>query len=526
MVNPKYSRCIVGIDLGTSNCTASVYKNGQAEIVPLEGKPVLPSVIHVNELGEFVVGTIAKQKLLIDPSNTIASVKRDLGNPEFEKSFDGLPGKTYSATELSSEILKKIVSELNASDIDLGGEVKNAVICIPANFDDIKKHATIEAGKMAGLEVVRLLEEPVAAAISYAADAKRDQRILVYDLGGGTFDVSILNVDSTENGISKFKVLAKEGITDLGGDDFDRAIMQIVAKDFKLNTDLDIFDLKRDQGINRKTLRQAQQKLKEVSEVAKIELSQAETSEIIVPNFLKDETGVVHNIEYEITKSEFENSIRDLIRKSQATMEKAMQSANLSIDDISRIILVGGSTKVPLVKHLVTEMFDREPYCDLDPSTVVARGAAQMGAALMATEDNSTSTVKLGDTPEAIEIIDMVTHYLGIEVKNGRFDKILDKGAEIPVNAGLRKNKEYTTQRDYMAEIRISVYQALDEPEFVTDSGSRCIGEFYLSGIPPKKKGEVKLDVKFEISQQNLLTVTASAKDASGVKNSLEIKRN
>ncbi len=530
MVKPKNSPYIVGIDLGTSNSTAAIFAKGQSEVIPIDGKDVLPSVIHMRNSGEIVVGLPAKSQLLIDPENTVASVKREIGNSSFVKEFKGQPDKQYTATNLSAEILAKIRSGVDQTGVvDLRGSLRYAVICVPANFDDAKKQATLEAGRLAGFEVLRLLEEPVAAAIAYALEAKRDQKIMVYDLGGGTFDVSILNVDSTEDEISKFKVLAKEGIPDLGGDDFDRAIMDIVALNFKEESSIDLFDLKKDQGINRKALRQAQQKLKESAESAKLELSEAETSEIIVPNILKDESGKVHNIELEITREQFQEAIHGLLMKTKATMEKALESASLSIEDISRIILVGGSTRVPLVREVVTTMFDREPYCDMDPATAVARGAAIMGATLgVPTEDiEETAPVLPEDTPDVkIRITDIVTHNLGIEVAHGRFNKILDKGTEIPVDTGFVQTKEFTTQRDLQTEIRISVYQSPEKPEFVSDEECVCIGEFFLTGIAPKKQGEIMIDVSFEINQQNLLTVTAFTKDGSGVTNNLEIDRN
>ena len=530
MVKPKNSPYIVGIDLGTSNSTATIYVKGQPEVIPIDGKSILPSVVHMRDNGEIVVGYPAKSQLLIDPDNTVASIKREMGNASYSKEFKGQPGRQYTATDFSAEILAKIRSGVDQSSVvDLRGSLRYAVICIPANFDDAKKQATLEAGRMAGFEVIRLLEEPVAASIAYALEAKRDQKILVYDLGGGTFDVSILKVDSTEEGVSDFKVLAKEGIADLGGDDFDFAIMSLVAKEFREKSNIDLFDLKKDQGINRKSLRQAQQKLKEAAESAKLELSEADTSEIIVPNFLKDESGTVHNIEVEITRTQFQDAIYDLLMKTRATMEKALVSAQLSIDDISRIILVGGSTRVPLVREVVTKMFDKEPYCDMDPATAVARGAAVMGAALgvPAEDQEGTEQVFPEDMPDVeIQITDIVTHNLGIQVANGRFNKILKKGTEISADSILLEKKEFTTQRDFMTEVRISVYQSSEEPEFVSDEGCVCIGEFFLTGITPKKQGEVMIDVSFEINQQNLLMVSASTKDESGVTNTVEIDRN
>jgi len=530
MVKPKNSPYVLGIDLGTTNSTAAVYAKGESKVVPIDGQTVLPSVVHVNKDGEFIVGFPAKSQLLIDPDNTVASVKRELGNYSYAKTFNGRPGSSYSATDLSAEILTKICSGVEASSpFDLRGSLRYAVICIPANFDDAKKQATLEAGKMAGFKVLRLLEEPVAAAIAYAVEAKRDQKIIVYDLGGGTFDVSILDVDSTDSDEAQFHVLAKEGIPNLGGDDFDQAIMEIVAKDFAVKSDIDVFDLKKDQGLSRKTLRQAQQKLKEVAEAAKQELSFADSSDILLPNFLKDEAGTLHNIEYTITRTAFEHAIRDMLLSTRATMEKALTNAQLTIDDIARILLVGGSTKVPLVRQIVHDMFGREPYSDLDPATAVARGAAIAGAVLGTPDEDVEQTAETfaEDTPDIeIKITDIVTHFLGIEIVNGKFNKILDKGQEIPSDKPLVAHKDYIAPRDDMTEIRIAVYQAVDEPTFVTDKGCVCIGEFFLTGIPPRKRGEVKIDVSFEINQQNMLKVTANTKEQDGVANSLQIDRN
>jgi molecular chaperone DnaK (HSP70) len=525
----KNSPYIVGIDLGTSNSTAAIYLKGRAEVIPLDGRPMLPSVVNVRDTGEVVVGYAAKNVLLIDPENTVSSVKRELGNPHYSQEFKGQPGKKYTATDLSAEILAKIRSGVEQSDyLDLRGSLRYAVICVPANFDDAKKQATLEAGRLAGLEVLWLLEEPVAAAIAYALEAKRDQKILVYDLGGGTFDVSILNVDSTEEGQPKFRVLAKEGIPVLGGDDFDEALMKIVAANFKSQSGIDIFDLQRDQGISRRALRQAQQKLKEAAETAKIELTDAMSSEILLPNFIKDESGTVHNIEMTVTIEQFENAIHDLVSQTRSAIGKALESAKITIDDVSRIILVGGSTHVPLVRRMLSEMFGKEPYGDLDPATTVARGAAVFGATLGVPTDkvDETAEVRPEDTPDVnLSITNIVTHFLGIEIANGRFSKILDKNLEIPDEAALVQESEYVNQRDFQQEIRIAVFQSPDEPRFVSDEGCVCIGEFFLAGIPPKPKGQARINVKFEINQQNILKVSAVSKDDAGIANELEINR-
>jgi molecular chaperone DnaK (HSP70) len=528
-VTAKNSPYIVGIDLGTSNSAAAIFLKGRGEIVPIDGKPLLPSVVSIRESGDVLVGYPAKNLLLVDPENTVASIKREMGNAEWSKQFKGAPDKKYSPADISAEILTKIrVGIEQSADLDLRGSLRFAVICIPANFDDAKKRATLEAARLAGLEPLWLLEEPVAAAIAYALQAKRDQKILVYDLGGGTFDVSILNVDSTGDQRSQFRVLAKEGIPLLGGDDFDRALMQIVASGLKETTGFDIFDEKKDQGVSRKTLRLAQQKLKAAAEAAKVELSEADSTRIEIPNFLKDETGAVHNVDREVTRAEFEEAIRPMVAQTKEVMERALAGAKVTIDDISRIILVGGSTRVPLVKTSITEMFGKEPFGDLDPATAVARGAAIFGAALGVPTDKveETADARPEDKPRVdISVNNIVTHHLGIEIAGGRFNKLLEKGVEIPVVESLIAENEYINPRDNMQEMRIAVYQASTEPDHVRDEGCQCIGEFFLTGIPPRPRGQARIKVKFEINQQNLLRVTALSLDNNGSTSSLDIDR-
>ncbi|MFM6518236.1 MAG: Hsp70 family protein, partial [Microcystis panniformis] len=259
---------------------------------------------------------------------------------------------------------------------------------IPANFNDAQKTATKEAGKLANLEVLYLLEEPVAAAIAYGVEKERDQTILIYDLGGGTFDVSILQVNSTQEKSAQLKILAKQGVFQLGGDDFDARIMAIANEKFKDQSQIDLFDLHKDQGINQKALKQAQQKLKDAAEKTKWELSEAQTATLTIPNLIKDESGNVHNLDLEISRTEFNDAIRDLIEQTRTAAEQALTDAKLTIEDIDRLILVGGSTRVPLVKTMLVEMFGKEPYSDADPDTIVARGAAIFAATLNVPDPN------------------------------------------------------------------------------------------------------------------------------------------
>ena len=516
----KKSPYIMGIDLGTSNSAIAVYIRGQGKIIPIDGAKTLPSVFSVRNDGEILIGRQARNRALVDPENTIASIKREMGS-EWTKEFKAIPDKVYTPTDISGEIIHKLMTgATEAGTVELRGEPAYAVVCIPANFNDDQKTATKAAGELANLEILYLLEEPVAAAIAYALDKERDQTILVYDLGGGTFDVSILKIDSTKSESEKFAILAKEGIPKLGGDDFDRKIMEIAGQKFLAESGLDILDLKKDQGINKKSLRQAQQKLKDAAEKVKRELSETKTAMLSLPNLIKDESGIVHNLDVEITREEFNNAIADLIEQSKATVDWALISSNLDIEDIDRIILVGGSTRVPLVKEMLTQMFDKEPYADTDPDTVVARGAAIFASTLNAPDPNLERDAE--DIRGEIEVSNIVTHFLGIETKGGKFNCLIEKGLDIPAEEPLTFSKEYTTPRDNMTELAIRVYQSSQEVEFVRNENVKCIGEFFLTRIPAKPKGQERINVTFEIDQQNLLKVKATSSSSA---QELEIKR-
>ncbi|MEI6135243.1 MAG: Hsp70 family protein [Desulfomonile sp.] len=527
-LNPVFSPYVLGIDLGTSTSSVAIYHKRMPEVIKIGGQKCIPSVVNVREDGTILVGEQAKRKMLVDPSNTVASIKREMGNSSFVKEFEGLPDRTFSPADISAEILVALRMAVEQTDqFDLRGTPKYAVICVPANFDDNKKTMTKEAGRLAGLEVLWLLEEPVAAAVAYGFEKDRNQTILVYDIGGGTFDVSILEVDTTSRDTAGFKVKAKEGIPKLGGDDFDEKIMEIVHEKFKADTGLDILDLKKDQGISAKLLREAQQKLKEAAEAAKLELSVSESAPIEIPNFITDENGSVHHINMVITRSDFENAIRDLILESKSAVDKALQSANMKIEDISRIVLVGGSTRVPLVKSMLTEMFDKEPFADLDPDTVVATGAGIFGASLK-TPELPEGEVAEKDEDDVFDkrfiIDDIVTHNLGIEVFGRKFNRIIEKGTKLTDEQSVVSvEKLYSTPRDGATEIAINVFQAADDVEFVSDNRAVLIGEMLLIGIPPAPKGVPQISVRFEIDRQNILKVVASCQGADGVSKSLDI---
>ena len=386
----KNSPYTLGIDLGTSNSAVSIYRKGKPHMIKLGKEVTIPSVVSFRSEDNVQVGETAKSRILIDPEHTISFIKREMGTDWSREFF----GETYHPEDISAEILSKMREYvISQEEIDLKGTPVYAVICVPANFDDNKKRATREAAKLAGLEVTYLLEEPVAAAIAYGMEVGRNQTIMVYDLGGGTFDVSILKVDSaSDDSPAKFTILAKEGDPQLGGYDIDQAIMKLVSEDFKEKSKIDLFDLEADQGVSATDLLGAQQQLQEACEQAKKELSELDFAAIEIPNLIKDEFGTIHNIEYELSREDFEAAIEPLINATMDTMKKALENAKLDGRDISRIILVGGSSRIPLVSKKIKEMLNKEPYSNIDPDTVVAQGAAIFGASIGVPTDKLEET--------------------------------------------------------------------------------------------------------------------------------------
>ncbi len=511
----KASSYVLGIDLGTTNCAAGIYKTGKTEIININGTKTMPSVMSVLKDGEILVGSQAKSRSIIAPESTVSSIKRHIAT-DWTKEFEEIPGKVFTPVEVSAEILLKLIDGILQNEtVDLGGTPKYAVICVPANFNDAQKKATQMAGELANLELLTLLEEPIAAAYAYAIEKDRVQTVLVYDLGGGTFDVSILEVDSSGNANKQFKVLAKEGIQELGGDDFDQTIMERVAGEFAKASNIDIFDQDKDQGISSKKTREAQQKLLEAVVAAKHELSEATKTSIDIPNFIQDETGQPHHIDnFEITREQFNEEIRGLILQTKDSVEKALSAAKFEIEDIDRIILVGGSSKIPLVKEMLHEMFGKEPYSDTDPDTAIARGAAILGATMMLPDSELERPEE--DTPDfVIDTDNIVTHNLGIEVVGGKFNCLIPKDTEIPAEVPVTVNKDYVTPHDNVTELAISVFQSSEDVEYVSSDSAKCIGGFFLKGIPPKPQGEESINVEFEIDSQNLLKVKATSSSSS-----------
>jgi len=512
----KASSYVLGIDLGTTNCAAGIYKSGKTEVINLNGTKTMPSVMSVLKDGDILVGSQAKSRKLIAPESTVSSIKRHIAT-DWQKEFEEIPGKVFTPVEVSAEILMKLIDGVMQNEtVDMGGTPKFAVICVPANFNDAQKKATQMAAELAGLETLVLLEEPIAAAYAYAIEKERVQTVLVFDLGGGTFDVSILQVDSSGDANKQFKVLAKEGIQELGGDDLDQRIMQRVAGEFAELSDIDIFDLDKDQGISVKKAREAQQRLLEAVIAAKHELSEATTTTIDIPNLIHDEAGQPHHIDnYEITRDQINGDIHDLILQTKESVEKALSSAKLDIEDIDRIILVGGSSKIPLVKEMLHDMFGKEPYSDTDPDTAIARGAAILGATMMLPDPELDRPKE--DTPEfVIDIDNIVTHNLGIEVVGGKFSCLISKDTQIPEDGPVIAAKEYTTPHDNLTELAIIVFQSSEDVDYVSSDNAECIGEFFLEGIPSKPRGEERINVEFQIDNQNLLKVKASSSSSSG----------
>lgn len=522
------SSYVLGIDLGTSTTIASVFSKGKSRLIKIEGNDYIPSVISFLDNDTKLVGMQAKGRMMIDPQNTVASIKRHMGEEGYKVKIND---KEYTPEEISAEILQKIVEATKEQEnFETLGEIVNAVICIPANFTDNAKQATLKAAKIANLNVLYLLEEPVAAAIMYGFNSTKSQKILVYDLGGGTFDVCILDANTSEDGSANYDILAKEGINQLGGDDFDRKLMEIINTKFLKENNIDILDTNKDQGISKKKLKQAMQKLKEGAEKAKLELSEDDITNVIILNIIQNEEGDLLSIDVEITKEEFYSAIDPLIHKTEEAVRCALENAKLTVEDIDKIILVGGSTLVPRIKERVKDIFGIEPYSNFNPRTIVSEGAAIFGATLSVPSDcvENNELKPEGD----INISQIVTHNLGIMISGMRFSKLIEKGIEIPKGEVIREEKKYSTQSDNQTELTLLIYQCDEEIEFINEKSVEgkekaiCIGEFKLTNIPSKPKGEEKIVVKFEVNEENIVNVTAKCISNGSEKNiTLDVKR-
>lgn len=492
----------IGIDLGTTNSVVAVVIGGEPVVIPnQEGSRTTPSVVAFTEKGERLVGQIAKRQAITNPENTIFSIKRLMGrkynSPEVEHARKRLPykiveapngdahvevgGKRYSPPEISAMILQKLKQ---AAEDYLGEPVTDAVITVPAYFDDSQRQATKDAGQIAGLNVLRIINEPTAAALAYGLEKKKEERVAVYDLGGGTFDISVLEI-----GEGVIEVKSTNGDTYLGGDDFDLRIIDWLVEEFK-----------KEQGIDLKKDKMALQRLKEAAERAKIELSTATETEINLPFITADATGPKHLL-MKLTRAKFEQLVDDLIQKTLNPCKLALSDAGFSQKDIDEVILVGGQTRTPKVQQVVQSFFGKEPHKGVNPDEVVAVGAAIQAAVLK------------GEVKEVL-LLDVTPLSLGIETLGGIFTKIIERNTTIPT----RKSQVFSTATDNQPAVTIKVYQG--EREMAADN--KLLGVFELVGIPPAPRGVPQIEVTFDIDANGILHV--SAKDlGTGKEQSIKI---
>jgi molecular chaperone DnaK len=482
----------IGIDLGTTNCCVSVLEGGAVQIVPnKEGGRTTPSVVGFTDKGERLVGQIAKRQAVTNAANTVYAVKRLIGrkynSPEVQRmretsafeivdSPNGdarlrVQGRSYSPPELSGIVLQRLKA---AAEDFLGEPVTNAIITVPAYFDDTQRQATKDAGKIAGLVVERIINEPTAAALAYGLGRSEVERIAVYDLGGGTFDISILEMS---DGV--FEVLSTSGNTFLGGEDIDERIMNWMADQFVADTGI---DLRKD--------RLALQRLKEVAERAKCELSSATETNINLPFIAADASGPKH-FNKVLTRDEFESLVEDLIEQTVEPCRKALEDAKLQPADVSKVILVGGQTRSPIVERTVERIFGKKPSAEINPDEVVAMGAAIQGGVL-------TGEVK------DIVLLDVLPLSLGLQTRGGLFTKIIDRNSTIP----LRNSLTFTTVVDNQTSVEIHILQGERE----VAEGNRSLGKFELVGIPPCPRGVPQIDVSFEVDANGIVSVSAQDK--------------
>ena len=492
---------VIGIDLGTTNSCVAVYEGGEAKIIPnKEGKNTTPSVVAFTSKGEVLVGDPAKRQAITNPDNTIYSIKRIMGlmmNEEKAKEAHDkvtykivdkngmaaveVAGKTYTPQEISAKILAKLKEDAESY---LGQGVTDAVITVPAYFNDAQRKATKEAGQIAGLNVLRIINEPTASALAYGLDKKNDETVVVYDLGGGTFDVTVLEISD-----GTFEVLSTDGNAFLGGDDFDNKIIDYLASEFKS-----------EHGIDLKADKMALQRLKDAAENAKKELSSSTETEINLPFITADATGPKHLV-VKLTRAKFEGMIEKLIKETIDHIETALREADISKGDVKEVIMVGGSTRVPLAQKMVSAEFGgKELNKGVNPDEVVAAGAAIQGGVLR------------GDVKDVL-LLDVTPLSLGIETLGGVATKIIDKGTTIPV----KKSQVFSTAEDNQPAVSINVVQG--EREFAKDNKS--LGLFELTGIPSAPRGVPQIEVTFDIDANGILTVSAQDK---GTGKSQEIK--
>jgi len=456
---------IIGIDLGTTNSCVSVIEGGEPVVIAnAEGARTTPSVVAFSKDGERMVGQVAKRQAITNPDRTIASIKREMGT-DYKVRIDN---KTYTPQEISAMVLQKLKTDAESY---LGTSVTQAVITVPAYFSDAQRQATKDAGRIAGLEVLRIINEPTAAALAYGIDKEHDQKIMVYDLGGGTFDVSILEI-----GDGVLEVLATAGNNRLGGDDFDERVMNWLVAEFKKSSGIDLSGDKI-----------AMQRLKEAAEKAKIELSGVTTSTINLPYITADATGPKH-LDVTLTRAKFNELTADLVEKTLGPMRQAMQDSGLSTNDLSKVLLVGGSTRIPAVQELVQKFTGKEPFKGINPDECVAMGAAIQGGVL-------------GGDVKGLVLLDVTPLSLGIETMGGVFTKLIERNTTIPT----KKSQIFSTAADGQTSVEVHVLQG--EREMA--AYNKTLGRFHLDGIAPAPRGVPQIEVTFDIDANGIVNVNA-----------------